>query len=411
MYIYCEDYECAETIFNEICEMLKVVYKLQINTAKSGIYVALDRRILGYEFFESNGSVGTRKFSYKPQESYRNWHASALQRLNNEFHIVQDGVLNKKDYALLFENEEEKHHIPVEVVDNMNLYGNVTISTNVLKTLCEKNIRLTIYNKYGDVEGYFVPQGYISASDTLLKQVSVYLDTGKRLEFAKRMEVAGLHNMRANLRYYAKKKTNKELDEAITEFGGYIDEIDAGSSVEELRLIEARARQKYYSLFNSIIEDENYCFVKRSKRPPRDAINAMISFGNTLLYNQIIQIIWKTSLDPRIGIVHASNRRSHTLNLDFADIFKPIVVDRVIFSLINLRQLKLDVDFECNENGSVYLSKGGKKLFISEFENKLASVMTVKGKKITYKRIMHDEVVHFQKAIVSGEKYKPYKYY
>lgn len=107
------------------------------------------------------------------------------------------------------------------------------------------------------------------------------------------------------------------------------------------------------------MEDEDFLFEKRTKRPPKDALNSMISFGNTLLYNQFLQFIWKTPLEPRIGMVHATNRRAHSLNLDFADIFKPIIVDRVIFTLINCKQIRLEEHFEKTEEGGVYLSKAG----------------------------------------------------
>lgn len=188
-----------------------------------------------------------------------------------------------------------------------------------------------------------------------LKQCAIYMDAEKRLELAKQMELAGLHNMRANVRYYDKKKPQTELKETESELGKCIEHIREGKSVEELLLIEARARQRYYSFFNYVLRQDGFRFERRTKQPPQDPLNALISFGNTLLYNHFLQSIWKTSLDPRVGIVHATNQRSYSLNLDFADIYKPIVVDRVIFSLINLYQIKPDEDFERIENGEVYL--------------------------------------------------------
>ena len=175
-------------------------------------------------------------------------------------------------------------------------------------------------------------------------------------------------------------------------------------------MIEARARQLYYVAFNQILKNNEFKFLKRSKRPPLDEINAMLSFGNTLLYNQFLQIIWKTSLDPRIGIVHATNRRAHSLNLDFADIFKPIITDRIIFSLINLKQIKSE-HFERMEDGGIYLNKLGKRIFLEEFMEKLESKFVIKNESLTYKQLMINEVRNFQKHVINGEKHKPYKYY
>ena len=144
--------------------------------------------------------------------------------------------------------------------------------------------------------------------------------------------------------------------------------------------------------------------------PPEDELNALISFGNTLLYNQILQMIQKTTLDPRIGIVHAANRRSTTLNLDFADLFKPIIVDRVIFSLINKYQIKKNRHFEKHENG-IYLNKEGKKIFLENFEAKMEQHLVIKGKEYTYKQLILSEVRSYQRYVTNNEKYRPYKYY
>ena len=181
--------------------------------------------------------------------------------------------------------------------------------------------------------------------------------------------------------------------------------------VEELMLIEAKARHLYYTSFNVILKQEGFFFEKRTRRPPVDAINAMISFGNTLLYNFVLQAIWKTALDPRIGIIHATTNRNFSLNLDFADLFKPVIVDRVIFSLINLLQLQPTLHFEEKESGAVYLNKEGKRIFIKVFEDKMSDKIKIGERMYTYKQIIEEEIRKFQRYIVKGEKYKPYKYW
>jgi len=98
--------------------------------------------------------------------------------------------------------------------------------------------------------------------------------------------------------------------------------------------LEGNARARYYESFNQIINEKDFQYHSRSKRPPEDPLNAVISFGNTLVYMKVLTEIYKTHLDPRIGFLHATNFRRFTLNLDIAEIFKPILADRVLFSLI-----------------------------------------------------------------------------
>lgn len=410
IYVYARNQEEAARCYTDVCEKIKTEFRLNVNQKKSGVHDVFVKPILGYDLYLSKGKVDVRRHRYQPVNAYHNWHDCVIQKIDQEYHIIQDGILNKKDYALLFENDKERHHIPVEVVDQLNIYGEISISGSVLRTLGEKHIKVSFFDKHGDLMGNYLPEGHSRNAAVLLEQCGHYNDTVRRLQTAKQMEIAGLHNMRANLRYYHKKKGNV-LDESISQLTQYIVKINEGKDVDSLMLIEARARQKYYMAFNVILENTDFSFSQRTKRPPKDELNAMISFGNTILYNQFLRMIWKTSLNPQIGVIHAANRRNYSLNLDFADIFKPIIVDRIIFSLLNCHQIKKHDHFENKENGGVYFNEAGKRIFLEEFEKKLNTQVAVKGKSLTYRQLMQEEVMRFQKHILSGEKYKPYKYY
>src|SRR5690606_32259146 len=111
----------------------------------------------------------------------------------------------------------------------------------------------------------------------------------------------------------------------------HLDILPQQNSVEELMAVEGHAREAYYSTFDYIIGDDDFRFEKRSQRPPLNRLNALISFGNSLCYTIALSEIYKTYLDPRIGYLHATNFRRFSLNLDLAEIFKPIFVDHLIF--------------------------------------------------------------------------------
>lgn len=410
IYIFCKSQSNAIELFEEVSSYITSNYGLEINQNKSGVHNAFNKPMLGYDLYRTKGKIDVRKHQYLPSNTYQKWHVSVVQKINQEYHILQDGVLNRKDYALLFENEQEKHNIPVEVVDQLNVYGEVSMSYSALRTLGDKNIKVSFYDKYGNLMGNYIPDRHHSNAAAMIKQCQLYSDDAKHLSLAKQMEIAGLHNMRANLKYYQKRK-GKIFDEYIAVLTQCIVELNEQNDIGALMLVEARARQKYYMAFNLILDHTEFIFSQRSKRPPKDQLNAMISFGNTLLYNQFLQIIWKTSLNPQIGVVHATNRRNYSLNLDFADIFKPVIVDRVIFTLLNCQQIKKEEHFEQDENGGILLNKQGKRVFLKEFDKKLDTLIVNKGKNITYRQLMRDEVWQFQKYVLSGEKYKPYKYY
>ena len=410
IYIYTASQTEANQIFNTISEKLEQEYHLPINHSKSGVYDVFSRRLLGYDFIKTRKSIEIKKHIYQPISNYHTWHPNAIQHINHEYHLIQNGILNKKDYELLFENEDKKHHIPIECVDQLNIYNEATITTQVLSTFQKENIKVAFVDKYGNPIGFFIPEKFYKSSEAVLKQCWIYSDEKQRFTLAKQMQIASLHNIRSNLRYYEKRKPNL-FSNSINNISSFIQQLNESSTIENLMLIEARARQQYYSTFNQILENSDFVFKKRTRRPPKDPLNAMISFGNTILYNLFLQFIYKTQLDPRIGIVHSSTKRSHTLNLDFADLFKPLIVDRTIFTLINTKQIHAKEHFESSENGGIYLNQAGKKIFLQAFHSKLNSKIVVKGTEYTYRKLMENEIWNYQKFVMRNEPYKPYKYY
>ena len=410
IYIFTETFEEAIPLYDHLCDFLTKKMHLRFNSEKSGIYEVSKRILLGYDIIDNGKSIDVRKHIFREMHQYSDWHNSKLEFLNGRYHILSDGIINKQDYSLLFENEGKKQFIPVEVTDQLNIYGNIMLASNVLLTCNVKGIRIAFFDKYGRSVGTFTPESAKTSAEMLLVQARYYLDEKARLDMARRMEIASLHNVRANLRYYDKKKKG-ELKGTVQIITEYIMQMNQCSSINEMMLIEARARQKYYATFNEIIKAEGFYFEKRTKRPPLDALNACISFGNTLLYNYFATVIWRKGIDLSFGIVHASNRRRESLNLDFADIFKPIIVDRVIFSAVNKKMLIASRDFEKTEEGGIYLTKEGKKRFLSLYEEKLNSKIMYKGKEMSYRQIMNEEVQQYKNELLGKGTYKPYKYY
>ncbi len=408
--IYTDSEQKGEEIYEDVIRQLKNECLLSVNRQKSGVFDAYERRFLGFDFIKKGKRVIVSRHVYEKRGINRDWHPCVVEKVNKEYHIVKNGTLNKKDYALLFENPDEKHHIPVEATEQINLYNEVLFSSSVLRTLAYERIRLGIYDRHGELLGYFTPQGYNKDAKVLIGQCLEYSDDSKRLKIAKAMEIAAIHNIRANIRYYIKKKhSNLESTEKVLTEG--IKQLNECKSVEQLLLAEARCRQQYYQAFNSILCNKDFAFEKRTKRPPEDAINALVSFGNTVLYNRIQQMIWHTQLDSRIGIFHAANKRNCSLNLDFADVFKPLTVDRAIFTIINRGQIRASDFTSGKDEKSVYLDDAGKRLFIEAFNEKMASKLTVKGKMVSYEQLIEGEIFKYQDHIRNDTKYAPYKYY
>ena len=407
--IYVKTYDEAVVCLNEIREHIADVEILPLNQKKTGVFQGLNRKYLGYRFEEKNKKVLIKKEKKAYRTVYRDWYTTGIQRVDNSYHLINEGILTKRDFNILFEGGEGKRYIPVETTDALFIYSNVILTGGFLEFVNQAGLNVCVINKYGEKVGSFVPQNNRRNIKTELKQLRMYDSETKRLAMARKLEIAGISNIRANLRYYERRKESKELQENVDVMSAYIKQLNEAKSINELMLIEAQARQKYYQCFNYILDNKDFNFEKRTRRPPQDPINAMISFGNTLLYQRIANEINRTSLDIRIGIVHAAGSRPESLNLDLADLFKPILVDRAIFTLIN-RKMISGSDFIEVENNGIYLSKSGKKAFIKEFENKIYQKVKIDGIDRTYDYVIKREIQNLKRDIETGEVYKPYKY-
>ena len=410
--IFLSDMESANQIFQEAVELLKEQYCLEINAEKSGVFEGIKQKYIGYTFQKDKktGQIIAIKKQKEPKEFYGNWSVESIQKVDHNYHLINDGILSRRDYNILFENESGKKYIPVETTTSLNVYSNIIFSAEFFRFVSMHRICVNIFDKYGECIGTFVPEDSGFKGKTLLKQTSFYMNEKARVASARKIEIASLHNIRANMRYYLKKSSSEILQSAINEISKCITEMNQAEDINEMMMIEARARLKYYMMFNEIIKDQGFLFEKRTRMPPKDPINTLISFGNTYLYNRIATEIEKTSLDLRIGIVHSTNTRSRTLNLDVADIFKPIIVDRAIFTIINKRMISATEHFEKVENGGIYLNKAGKRIFINALEDKIYSKVTVNGKNISYDTIIKQEISKLFRMFVKDEVYKPYKY-
>lgn len=409
IYIFITNKDEGVTLINNISRCLKDKYKLEINQNKTSITHYLSKQMLGYHFIKEDNIIKAKKNKQETKVKYNYWHKSAIRKEDNEYHIINDGILTKKDYSILFENEDQKIEIPTEVTEHINIYSQIIFSSNFFNTLNQNNIKVSLFDQYDYYIGSFIPVNHHKSASILIKQVENYIDKSKRLELAKKIIDSGTTNIITNLKYYNKRNDDIQLDKIIDDLKICKQEMKTANTLEILLLQEARMRELYYSSYNIILNNQEFKFTKRTRRPPKDALNAMISFGNTLIYQKIANEIYKTKLDIRISYLHSATRRYENLNLDISEIIKPVLVDKVIFSLINKRIIDAKVHFEKRNNG-VFLNKEGKYIFIEQLNKKLNSTITINNKKASYQEILQQEVLKLLRYFKYNEEYEPFKY-
>lgn len=327
--------------------------------------------------------------------------------MKETMYLFSDGVLKRKDNTVYFQNAEgKKRFLPVENIAEMMVFGEVEFNKSLVELLSQKEIILHYFNYYGYYMGSFYPREHLNSGYAILKQAQHYLEEEKRLCLAKKFVTGAANNIRQVLRYYLNR--GKSLETAITTIETLMGKIVQATTIPVLMAIEGNIRDVYYKAFDTIIDSKDFVFEERSRRPPKNYLNTLISFGNTLAYSVCLSEIYKTHLDPRIGYLHSTNFRRFSLHLDLAEIFKPILVDRLIFSCIAKKSITKK-DFENSLEG-ILLKEKGKKSFIEKWEEKLKTTFQHRGleRPVSYRRLIRLELYKLEKHFIEDEEYEPF---
>ena len=245
------------------------------------------------------------------------------------YYITQPGTLRRKDNTLYLEPENAPRiPIPIEDIDALYLYGELDLNTKLLNFLSQKHIAFHVFNYYGYYSGSYYPREYLNSGSLLVKQVQHYEKPAKRMVIAREFVESAVFNMLRILRYHTNR--GKDCNRQIQAIETNLTESRAAKNTNELMGYEGIIRDIYYTAFNTILTLKTP-FEKRVRRPPDNPINAAISFGNSMIYSACLTEIYRTQLNPTISFLHEPGDRRFSLSLDLAEIFKPLIVDRIIF--------------------------------------------------------------------------------
>ena len=335
--------------------------------------------------------------------------------MKRPYYLFNGGTMSRKDNTLCFvsetvdENGDKKppKYIPIETASELFVFGALDVNSALLNFLGQQSVAVHFFDYYEHYTGSFMPRDYLLAGKTQIAQTKAYLSNKKRMVIAQSFIEGASYNMLKNLKYYDNR--GKDLTESIEKIDKYRPSIPLSKDVPELMGIEGNCRQTYYGAFDSIITD--FEMGNRAKQPPSNEVNALISFGNMMCYTLALSQIYHTQLNPTISFLHEPGARRYSLALDLAEIFKPILVDRIIFKLLNKKELQTK-HFDKNLNGC-RLNTAGKQIFAREWDAKLKETIkhrAMKDKVVSYRHLVKLECYKLQKFILGlDETYKPFK--
>lgn len=321
-------------------------------------------------------------------------------------YITSIGELMRKDNSLCFRKDGKNAYIPVENTKELYILNEVSINSKLLDFLSQNSIIVHFFNYYKGYSGTYYPKDRYCSGKLLIQQVKKF--ETNRMDIAKAF-VLGIGINLTELLYHYYKHGKKEVKNTVDWLRkDFKKDIKECKNIKELMAYEGEAWERFYSEFKRFLP-EDFVMNKRVKRPPDNPINALISFGNSLLYAKTVSVIYQTHLDQRISFLHEPAERRFSLSLDISEVFKPVVVYKTIFDLVNNKRLQVEKHFDKKVNYCL-LNEEGRKLFVEAFENRMETVFLHPKlkRKITYRTAIKLDCYKLIKFIMEDKEFIPF---
>jgi CRISP-associated protein Cas1 len=305
-----------------------------------------------------------------------------VKRLLNTLFVMTQGAYLKKEgeTAVVKVGDEVRLRVPFVSISAIVCFGDVMMSPYLMGACAKAGISIAWLSLYGRflarVEGP-------AHGNVLLRreQYRVSEDHERAASVARTMVAAKISNSRAvlqrALRDHGEKIHTERIEGAITSLKRSVELSLAETDLDRLRGIEGDAAKAYFAVFNELIvaQKADFSFTDRNRRPPRDRVNALLSFIYTMLYNDLRSALETCGLDPAVGFLHRDRPGRMSLALDLMEEFRPFVADRLVLSLINLKRIEAR-GFDVSESGAVLMNEKTRKTVVAAWQERKQEAMT-----------------------------------
>ncbi len=322
-------------------------------------------------------------------------------------YIFSMGELKRKDNSIAFRNKKGTVYLPIEDTRELYCFNEVSFNSKFLDFISKAGICIHFFNYYGYYSGTYYPKEQLISGKLTVKQSESYINN--RIPIAKAIVSAIADNIHEILYHYFrhdKKELKKSLDWFKYDSKKWLNK---AADIKQILFVEGQIWQEFYGTFKHFLRND-FLMHKRVKRPPDNPINALISFGNSLLYAKTISVLYSTHLNQAISFLHEPSEGRFSLSLDLSEHFKPIIVFRTIFDIVNNRKISASKHFDKKVNYAI-LTEEGRKIFINAFENRINEkfMHTKLKRKMTYKNAMKIDAYKLIKFILEDKEFIPFR--
>ncbi len=322
----------------------------------------------------------------------------------NPIYICEQGaMIRQKSQTIYVEKKGEKLlQWPLIQIERLCLFGNIQISTQALSLLLDNGIDVAFFSFSGKLRGRLIAT---ESKNVILRlaQYERYLDEAFQLALVRRIVQAKINNSRLFLQRFLSHHPNAPIHEEIKSLLDIFPTLPQQKSVSSLRGCEGIAAAIYFRAFGKLFRN-NLQFQQRSRRPPKDPVNALLSLGYTLLTNEMLGLLLANGLDPYIGFLHGIVYGRPSLALDMIEEFRQPVIDRLTLRLFN-KNIFQPTDFQNLDEQGCLLQETSLKKYFLHYEKSMRNP-TIQGKSI--REIMRRQVRRLCESIQHRKEYHPY---
>ena len=281
-----------------------------------------------------------------------------------------------------------KRMVPQEILESIMIFGNVSMTIPAQKLCLENGIKVTYLSTKGKYFGRLESTAHFNAK-RLKDQVYLSDNDGDCLEFAIKVQKAKVHNQRIILKRY-EKNSDKDIREELQRMEIYENKLSKCECIDEVMGYEGMAAKEYFRALSKIVREE-FAFNGRSRQPPLDAFNSMLSFAYTIIFYEIYAELQNRDLSPYIGFIHKIKQNHPALVSDMIEEWRAVLADATILSLVQGREISKEEFTTDEETGAVQLSDNAIKICVKKLEEKMR-------KNINYLEYL-DSPTSFRRAI------------
>jgi CRISPR-associated protein Cas1 len=326
-------------------------------------------------------------------------------------YLMEQGTALAKDhYRFIVQvSKDQKLELPLNQVERILIFGNIHLTTPVINTCLQNKIIILFLTLSGLYRGHLWSEESIHLANHLV-QFERRNDSLFQLNVSRAIVFGKLTNSRQLLMRLNRKRKQSDVTKAIAGINADIEALEKVDNIDTLRGYEGITAARYFPAFGQLITNSDFSFCLRNRQPPQDPVNSLLSFGYTLLFNNVLSLIIAEGLSPYLANFHYGEDKKPYLAFDLMEEFRSPIVDSLVIKIVNKSIVKPQ-DFEkVVSNGGIYLTGEGKKLFVKHFENRMNEAVSHPSQKspVTYRQAIQLQIRRYKQSLLSSVPYEPF---